>query len=545
MGVKNCPETPRQKMINMMYLVLTAMLALNVAAETLNAFKVIDLSLVKTFNSYTKKNSSIMDDFTWQVNNGQNKQLASIYNEKAKKFHSSGEVIISYITDLKTELAIQVGSEKLRSGEELPNEYPYVVTKNNDTLIVKHQDDLNVSPFLMIKRGKGDELRSMITKYKEEIYTTIQNDSILKSRFGKSFFDNIDKTLDLSDPIKRDKFTDANTWVQLNFEHSPVIASITLLDKLQSDVRFAESSVLNALYSALSEESFFEAKVIPKSTYVISGSQNFEAEIFLSAVTNVPEANIYINGSTTPIPLVGGRAMYKVSSSEPGKHAYKGEIKYMYQGNPASAPFSGEYEVAAPTATVSPSKMNVLYRGIDNPIEISVPGVSNSQIRVTFDNGTINQSGNQWLARPNTLNNNTLISVYANLEGKEVLMGSKTFRVKDVPAPLATLGVFTSGALISRAYFNPLQVKTLTATLEDFLFDLEFEVTGFDVSVPTGGGMTSTASSTSEQFTNAQKTLLAGVKKGDKVIFENIRAKIRGNNIVTNIPLSPTIYTVN
>lgn len=545
MGVKNCPETPRQRMINMMYLVLTALLALNVAAETLNAFKVVDLSLVKTFNSYTKKNISLMDDFSWQVKNGQNKQLASIYTQKAGKIHASGDAIVSFITQVKTDLAHKIGAKKLEAGEKLPDEFPYIVTKNNDTLILEHQDDLNVSPYIMIEKGKGDSLRNKIIDYKNQLISVIQNDSILKYRFGSSFFENIEKILDVSNPLKKDKNTDAKTWVQLNFDRTPLIASVTMLSKLQNDVRFAESLVLNALYSALKGESFFEAKVIPKSTYVVSGSQNYEAEIFLSAVTNVPEANIYINGSPNPIPLEGGKAMYKVSASDPGKHSYKGEIRYMYEGNPASAPFAGEYEVAAPTATISPSKMNVLYLGIDNPIEVSVPGVSNSQIRVVLDNGSISQNGNEWLARPASLNNNTKINVYANLDGKDALMGFKTFRVKNVPPPLATLGVFTSGALINKAFFTPLQVKTLTATLEDFLFDLEFQITGFDVSVPTGGGMTATEPSTSENFTSAQLILLKSVKKGDKVIFENIRAKIKGNNIVTNIPLSPTIYTVN
>ncbi|HNW51241.1 MAG TPA: gliding motility protein GldM [Prolixibacteraceae bacterium] len=545
MGAKNCPETPRQKMINMMYLVLTAMLALNVSVETLNAFKVIDASMVKSLDGYTKKNSSILEDFEWQVNNGQNKQLASVYIEKAKTVHSISESIISIIVGLKQDMAIQAGAEKLNPGEELPSEYPHIVTKDNDTLILKRQDDLNVSPLIMVERGKGEELKAKILEYKEQMIAIIKNDSLLKNRFGDSFYENIEKTLDVSDPVTRDKDTNSKTWVQLSFGSSPVIASITLLDKMQSDVCFTESSVLTALYSALSEESSFEAKVIPKSTYVISGSQNFEAEIFLSAVTNVPEANVYVNGSSTPIPLQGGKAIFKASSSEPGKHQYRGEIRYMYEGNPASAPFSGEYEVAAPTATISPSKMNVLYRGIENPLEISVPGVSSSQVRATIDNGSIAQGQNQWVAKPTSLNTNTKVTVYANLDGKEVLMGVKTFRVKDVPPPLATLGVFTSGANIPRAYLNPLQVKNLTATLEDFLFDLEFEVTSFDVSVPTGGGMTATASSSSELFTAAQKTLLTGVKKGDKIIFENIKARIKGNSTVTNVSLSPTIYTVN
>jgi gliding motility-associated protein GldM len=546
MGVKNCPETPRQRMINMMYLVLTALLALNVAAETLNAFKVVDVSLVKTYESYSRKNISVMSDFDWQVEKGQKPELARLYREKAITVHSTAETIVSLITEIKTELANQVGSKKLQAGEVLPPEYPYIVTKNNDTLILVRQDDLNVSPLIMIERGKGEDLRSKIIDYKNQLISVIKSDTTLSKKLDESFLENIEKILDVSNPAKRDKATDSKTWVQQNFDRTPLIASITMLSKLQNDVRFAESLILNLIYSAIRGDSFFEAKVIPKSTYVISEFQNYEAEIFLAALTNVPKAEVYINGSSTPIPLDGSSAIYKVSTSKPGKYSFPGEIRYRNpEGFLENAPFRIEYEVAAPTSTISPTKMNVLYRGIDNPVEISVPGVSNSQIRAVLDNGSIVQNGNEWLARPTALNNNTKINVYAKIEGKEVLMGFKVFRVKDVPPPLASLGVFTSGATINRAYFNPLQVKTLTATLNDFLFDLEFEITGFNVSVPTGGGMTSTEPSTSENFTSAQKALLSGVKKGDKVIFENIRAKIKGSSVVTNMALSPTIYTVN
>jgi gliding motility-associated protein GldM len=546
MGVKNCPETPRQRMINMMYLVLTALLALNVAAETLNAFKIVDLSLVKTFESYSRKNVSVMSDFDWQVEKGQKPEMARIYREKAIDVHSSAEAIVSLIAEIKTELAKHMDSKKLVAGEKLPEEYPYIVTKDNDTLILKRQDDLNASPFIMIERGRGEELRNKMIDYKTLLISIIKKDSTLSNRLDPSFFVTLEKILDVSNPAKKDKTTDAKTWVQANFDRTPLIASVTMLSKIQNDVRFAESLVLNVIYSAIRGDSFFEAKVIPKSTYVISEFQNFEAEIFLTALTNVPKAEVYINGSSTPIPLEGSKALYRTSTSKPGKYTYTGEIRYRNpEGLLASAPFKGEYEVAAPTSTISPTKMNVLYRGIDNPIEISVPGLSNSQVRATTDNGSITQNGNEWLSRPTVLNTNTKISVYATIEGKEVLMGFKTFRVKDVPPPLASMSGFTSGAQIPLSFFKAFQVKTLDATLEDFLFDLKFEIVGFDVSVPTGGGMTATAPSKSEEFTNPQLSLIKGVKKGDKLIFENIRAKIKGNNVATSIALSPTIYTVN
>jgi gliding motility-associated protein GldM len=542
MGTKNCPETPRQKMINMMYLVLTALLALNVAAETLYAFKVVDLSLVRTFESFSRKNASVMSDFDWQVEKGQKPEMARHYRTKALDVHNSSEELIMFITELKTEMAILAKSEKVVPGEGVPEEYPYVVTEDNDTLILSRQDDLNISPLIMIERGKGEELKEKISGYKSRIGSIIRSDSTLALKLDSSFFENLNKILDVTDPDKKDITTDAKTWVQQNFDRTPLIASITMLSKIQSDVRFAENLILNTIYSAIKGDSYFEAKVIPKSTYIIAGSQKFEAEIFLSAITNVPQAEVYINGSSNPLVMDNGKVIYTSAPGKVGKYTYNGEIRYRNpEGFWANAPFKGEYEVAEPSATISPEKMNVFYRGIDNPVDISVPGVSSNALRVTINNGAISQNGNVWNVKPTSLTN-TNIDVYASIEGREILMGTKMFRVKDVPPPKASLGGISSGN-IPRAYFQTQQI--LKATLEDFLFDLEFEITGFDLSIATGGGMTTTFSSASERFTRDQTEVFNGLRRGDKVIFENIRAKIRGSNVVTNIPLSPTIFTVN
>jgi gliding motility-associated protein GldM len=542
MGTKNCPETPRQKMINMMYLVLTALLALNVSAETLYAFKVVDLSLVRTLESFSRKNASVMSDFDWQVEKGQKPELAKRYKAKAEEIHNSSKSIISFITDLKTEFAKISGAEKILPGEEIPAEFPYVVTNNNDTLILKRQDDLNIASNIMIEKGKGEELKKKIIEFKSEISAIASGDSLLAVKLDANFIENLNKILDVSDPLKKDKSNDAKTWVQQNFDRKPLISAITMLSKTQSDLGFAENMVINAIYSCIGGFSNFEAKVIPKSTYIISNFQKFEAEIFLSAITNVPHAEVYINGSSSPLIMDNGKVLFTASQSKPGKYPYKGEIVYRNtDGVLTKAPFAGEYEVAEPTATISPSKMNVFYRGVENPVEISVPGVSSNSLRITINNGSISQNGNEWLVKPTTLSN-AKVDVFATIEGKEIPMGSKTFRVKDVPPPSASLGGISSGS-IPKDYFRTIQV--LSATLEDFLFDLEFEVTSFDVSVAAGGGMTASFSSNSQQFTKEQRGIFNSLKKGDKVMFESIKAKIKGSTTVTNLQLPPTIFTVN
>jgi gliding motility-associated protein GldM len=537
MGTKNCPETPRQKMINMMYLVLTALLALNIAAETLNAFKVVDLSLTKTYETFTNKNKSVINDFEWEIQNGQSPDTARFYLAKAQEVRQISDTLVSHIHDLKVELATLIKAKPLEPGEKLPEQYPYIVTKTYDTLVIKNQEELNVSPLLMIERGKGEELRNKIIDLRTQL--------IGYANGNKAIEKSLMEALDVSDPERRDATTNARTWVQLNFYQTPMIAAVTILSKLQNDIRIAEDVVLKHLYSNIASNTqkvrSFEAKVIPKSTYVIAQNQRFEAQIFLAAITDIP-VQVFMTGSNTPLPVVGNQAIYSASPQTPGKYSYSGEIRFADPfGNLTSSPFKGEYEVALPAATISPSKMNVFYRGIDNPVEISVPGVSNNNIRVSMTNGNITQSGNEWLVRPTTLQN-AKIDVIAMIDGREIPMGSKLFRVKDVPPPKASLGGITSGN-VPREYFRTQTL--LSASLEDFLFELEYQITGFDISIATGGGMTTTFSSNSENFTADQRNLLNGLRKGDRVIFENIRARIKGSNVVTNVPLSPTIFNVN
>jgi gliding motility-associated protein GldM len=543
MGVKNCPETPRQKMINMMYLVLTALLALNVAAETLYAFKVVDISLMRTFDSFSRKNASVMSDFDWQVEKGQKQEVAKHYREKAMEVHNSSDEIISFITEVKTRLAKEADAQALVPGERVPDEFPYIVTNQNDTLILERQDDLNISPQIMIEEGKGEELRTQIKDYKSKIHSIANSDSTLSKLLDSVFFNNLDKILDVSDPAKRDVSTDAKTWVQQNFDRTPLIACITMLSKTQSDIRFAENLIINTIYSAIKGDSYFEAKVIPKSTYILSGVQKFETDIFLSAITNVPEAEVYINGSSTPLKMDNGRAVYSVAPNTPGKYTYTGEIRYRSpEGYLINAPFKGEYEVAPPSAISSALKMNVLYRGIDNPVGISAPGLSSNSLRPIINNGTISQNGSEWTVRPATLSN-TRIDIYASIDGREVLMGTSEFRVRDVPPPEPSFGGFTSGASIPRDFLQQGTVKELNAVLKDFLFDLEFEVTSFEVSIPTGGGITAPFSSNSKNFTSALTNTLSQVPNGSYIRFENVKAKIKGSNNAP-VTIKPAIFYV-
>ncbi|MFA9390554.1 MAG: gliding motility protein GldM [Prolixibacteraceae bacterium] len=542
MGAKYCPESPRQKMINLMYLVLTAMLAMNVAVETLQAFKVVDLSLMKTYSSLTDKNKSLVANFKtdYEINPSKVEKWMNMANA----VQLMSDSMIYYIIETKEMLARTADAEIKIAEEPLEKEFPFIITNSKDTLILERQDDLNASPTVMINRDKrGNEIQRRINFLREELIKIVANDATI--------IENLKTSLDVEDPTRQEAKNENNTyrtWAQQNFEITPVIASITLLSKLQIDVRNAESAVLRYLYNQIDAASFkftgLKATVIPEASYLFQG-QPYRARIFLSAEDSTQRLEVYVNNNNTPLKLEGNEAIYSFTPNEIGKFTYKGKIKYR---NPDGDGFSfkdfeQEYQVAKSGITVSPTKMNVLYKDLKNPISIAAPGVPSDKLRPTCTNGNITKVGDSWVIEPSLLDfdgSKTKVIVNADFNGKLQYMGEMKFRVKKVPDPKAMVAKMTSGSVNANVLRTQLMVS---ADLEDFDFDLQFVVTSFDMSVA-ASGYTNTLHSNSFRFTDDQKRLINGLGPGDKVSFENIKAKIDGDDKDVERPLSPIILTV-
>jgi gliding motility-associated protein GldM len=535
MGSKNCPETPRQKMISMMYLVLTAMLALNVAAETLYAFKIVDTSLMKTFESFSAKNKSVYSDF--ETAHMLNKDKVEPWLLKANDVRAKSDSLIAYITRIKEELVFTSGFEPHEPGQVIDNTRSTLVTSKGDTIIIKSQDDLNTPPLVMLTQGRGVELKQKINDYSQ--YLTSHVDST-----NAKLIENIKNSLDVSDPTKGNN-GNYRTWEEMNFYATPLIASITLLSKMQIDVRNAESALINYLYNQIDAGSFkfnkLEAQVIPKSKYVFQG-ESYEAEIFMSAVDTTRPPQVMVGGRQ--LETANNKAIYRVSATNVGKMTYNGYINFeLPDGSSAPYYFTQEYQVAEPTVTISPTKMNMMYLSLDNPISISVPGVPSEDIEATITNGTIKKVGNGWVASPASVDpqGNTKVVVFANVDGKKRQMGEMKFRVRKVPDPRGTV----AGKLTGTVDRQVLAAQTgVFASLEDFDFDLKFVVTSFDMAVPASGGLTQTLSSNSYRFTAEQKRLLNTLGAGAKVYIENIKARIEGDNKDAERTLAPIVLTV-
>ncbi len=537
MATKNCPETPRQKMINMMYLVLTALLALNVASEVLESFRIVDASLGQTLNNVNRKNNQIYGAFDAAFT--ENPTKVKEWKDKADQVRIKTKEISKKIIDLKEKLVLASGGINLKTAGpdvSLGPEDPFIVNSQGDTILIKKEDDLNTPSEIMITQKNGNDLKNSINTYRDFLSGYADAGSPLR--------ENIIKQLDTSDPkVKLGEGGEKKTWEILNFETKPLIAVITLLSKMQIDITNAETNVISSLYSQIDAASFkfnrLGARILAKSTYVIEGDP-FEAEIFLAAEDTTQQPEIYVGN--TKLSMRDGKGIYKVTTTQSGTFKWGGLIKYKNpEGNINSYPFQGEYQVGRPSVTISPTKMNVMYMGIPNPIKVSVPGVASENLEVTVTNGRIEKSGEDYLAYPtklDALGKSTLISVSAKINGQSRPMGSMPFRVKEVPPPLATIAGINGGNLKKEEL---LAEDGIFADLKDFDFDLKFKVTQFDVTLSGAGGYVKTYKSLSNKFTTEQKDQFGKLGQGNIIFIDNIMAK---GDDGSNRPLAPISFKI-
>ena len=497
MGTKYCPEAPRQRMISLMYLVLTAMLALNVDKSVLDAFAMVNQNFMQTIESSIAKNQRVYDEFNSAAK--ENPKKAGELNKSVLKVKSSSDSLYHYIHTLK-ELIV-----KAADGPE----------GNVDKII--SQDDLNYSAELMINKKNGIALKKAIDKYRKSLIELVDTSNT-------ELITSINKSLDTSNPTAKQGQTPS--WESSKFEGYPLIAVITLMSKIQSDIRNAESDVINHLYAQIDAASFkfnkLQAQVISSSDYVLQGN-TYEAKVFLSAVDTTANPVIIVGGSTLPMVKGENAGLYKVSAGKEGKVEFRGQINYKNpSGIIVNYPFKHEYEVAKPSMTVSPTKMNVFYAGLANPVSISVPGISATNIKVSISNGTIEPGpdGN-YLVRPDKVGIKSVITVKAQIDNALREIGSADFRVKKVPDPVASVANKHDG-VISR---NELEAQLgVLAKIPEFDFEMNFTVTSFVVSTSKAGFIVDKPTK-GNRFSQEQRDLMKGLNSGSRLYIESIVVK--------------------
>ncbi len=498
-------ETPRQKMIAMMYLVLTALLALNVSVEIINAFVVVNKSMESTNENLKAKNLEMYARFDQQ------KQLNEVkvgpYWQKAQDAKRVAEEMINYIEGVKWEVisqseGITIDQAKITPLGEIQARDKY--DQSTHYFIGNSPDG---------SKGKAGELKRKIEKFKVDILSGLPPDKKANIKLG----------LDTKGPFT-DASGDKQNWEMHNFYHTILAANVTFLNKLIADTRNVEGDVVSTLFNSISAEDFkfdqLAARVIPNSRMVFSGDQ-YEAEIMVAAIDTKQNPEVIVNGRT--IPTENGVAKYTVGAGATGLQTYKGEIRVVDPtGKLKTYPFEGDYFVMTPSLSVAPTKMNVFYANIDNPVTISASGIPESQIAASISAGTIRKVGKEWVVRVPAGNTKATVSVSHNDKGKIRNMGKADFRVKRVPSPTAYIAN-TDGGPVAKSML--LASKAIIPKMpEDFDFDLNFEITSFTFVGVRGGDIVEDQAN-NNRLTSKMVSFIEGSKKGQRIWLENIMAK--------------------
>ena len=579
--------SPRQKMINMMYLVLTALLALNVSKEVLNSFFEVNLGIVKTTESLSDKNNDIYSDFT----NATNQVKVKPYKDLAFQIKPESDKLVEMIQEMKYSLVLSV-DKKVYLGQYLDDEgepiednaieseYADLTPSQKKMKIAElsNKEDRDASSDLfnpenqqgaariLDKNGNGSatQLRGNVESFRvllSNILKTAEDSSWIKQGSSRSLQDEIDKTLKLHDNYGKKR---NESWEFYNFNDMPSVAALTILSKLQTDIKNMESEVISFLATNIDASSLkftsAEAITIPKTNFVSKGDE-FIADIFLTAKDETQTPEIYIGDydstlgsdgdyvytmkdpSLEPLEVVNGKGIYKQKTSTEGEKKWRGILKMITDNGIKTFPFSGSYLVANRMAVVSPTKMNLFYLKVDNPVQVSVPGFQASDLTVSITNGTIKatkKSKGEYNVVPSKLGK-SVISVYVMKDGKKVKMGFMDFRVKSVPPPIATIDK-KEGGVISKSMM--LASGGLVAELRDFEFEgVRFKVIAYTLTTTYQGDQVNEKVK-GAQFTPKMKKVIKNTSSGSKITISDIKAR---RSDVKGLParnLPPAVFTI-
>lgn len=523
--------SPRQKMINLMYIVLTAMLALNVSNDVLNGFSQVEEGLTRSNNTITSRNMLMMSKLQefYDEHPEEGEQLLNSGNE----IRESADDLYYYIDSLKLMIVKDADGPEGR----LDN--------------IKNRDNLDAPNNVMLspETRRGKDLRLRITSYKDFLLRYIDDPD--KRR-------NIEASLS-TEPYKlKDDIKGNKTWEESLFESMPTIAAITLLTKLQNDVRYAEGEALRHLLTEAKigpEEleaietadlsaikvNWMNAFVIPQSRVVMRGSR-YKAQIVLASIDSTQRPAVYVNGSR----LSSRDGTYEVGTTQSGTFNYSGYIEVVGRdGHVYKRDFKSSYTVIDPVATVSATMMNVFYAGIDNPVSISVPGIGDGTVNATMTNGTLTKSGNGWIARPAQVGVDCVVSVSVEIDGVRTNVGSSTFKARKLPDPTPYIPLgqdirYKGGKPIAKSTL--LNVNKLHAAIDDGLLDIEFQVISFETISLGSMGEAIPEISAGSAFSERQKNSFKRMQRGKRFFISRIKAK--GPDGVTR-DISPMDVIVN
>ena len=490
------PREPRQKMINVMYLVLTAILALNVSAEVINAFKVVDRSLITSNDNIKATNETLYKSLSDKLNDPkQNQEKVKEWNDKAQKAKTFSAEIDAYINDLK---------KQLKEGANLR-----MVEKDGVMVEDFKEDNLDASTRLFETNGKGPELKDKLENYKKAM---LDLDPKIKAQFANNFPVTTDPP-----PSQEGGKKDFTTSF---FHMTPTVAALTMLSKFQNNVKNAESQIVTYCHNQIGAVEVHMDKsnilVGQNSNYLMPG-QELVVTAGVGAYSSTTSSSITVNGS--PISMTAGQGEYKTTVSGSGDHTIEVNGSFIGEdGKPVPVHQTVKYTVGTPGgAAVMLDKMNVFYIGVDNPVTIS-SGTGWDKTKVSMSGGTLTPAGGpgKFIVKVSAVGD---ASITVNADGKP---NTYPFRVKRIPDPIFMVGNSKGGRIQSVMFKNQ---QFCRAELENFDFLARFSVISATVyfsganfsnvqAVPINGG----------NLTSLQAQLAKCIP-GTSVTFDNVKVQ--------------------
>lgn len=522
-------QTPRQKMIGMMYLVLTALLALNVSVTVLDAFVMVDQGLQQTNKNFERNLELMYNSFDEQLRD--NPTRVQDFYERAQEARRLSQEMAGFILKSRSEMISVV------------DKIPMEVSDTLFLLDMKAKDNYSgSSTYWMVDQVEGGAavtanepggpgtrgyiLREKIDEYKQQMRALLPENYDI--RFG----------LDIEGPFY-DKSKKEVSWQTAMFDRQIPVAAATNLSRLVTEVRNIEFDVVRALFESIGANTFtfdeVRAEVIPNSRIVMQGD-HFEAQVLVAAYDSKQSPQVFLDGR----PVEGGTI--RIPATSEGIKNYKGMVRVMGPEGPRDINYEGNFIVQKPAATVSADAMNVFYMGVDNPVSISVPGVPTEQIEPR-----ISGSGNQLLRRPNgsytvrlspsqNINQGVTISAMARIDGQLRNMGDAFFRVRVVPDPFTEIAGQTEGAINKEV----LAGAPLIPKMKDFDFKMDFRITSFSMTTTVAGDFIERHATNNVQ-TEDMTNIIRRANRGQRFTFENIRA-IGDDGRVRNLP--PVVFRI-
>ncbi len=517
----NTDLSPRQKMINMMYLVLTAMLALNVSAEILKAFHLVEVGLDKSASSIENRNTAVLSAIDKYCSEFGSDANAKAIQQRAHKVREIAGGTVKYLDEVKDEIVKGAAGRKEDSNGNGQTDDEEVVQADN---VEQHAN-------LMINNKKGEEVRKKINDTREQMLALLKPDD--QTRVKTDLY-----TTDFTENGETKK------WESVMFEQTPAAAVVTLLTEIQNDVRSTEAQVLDILKEGIVGSDFIvdqlEPKVIANTNYVTLGSE-YSAEIFVAASSSKQEASIKVDGRT--IPVENGVGRYKVNPRSEGEFEYSGEITTRKpNGEIATFPFKQKYTALRPMAVISATELNVVYIGLDNPISVSVPGYAAADIKLSTTGGTLVPGptrGNYLVKVDQSVGREiTITASVRDEQGRMKEMGKQKYRVRQVPKPLPALGSIDASGTVSAGQLAATQY--VMTPLKDFIYqNVQYTPAEYTIIYIPKGDVAKPYRGYGTAITPELRNVFRNARSGDRVILAQVR--VDGPSGRVTLPSSLTL----